>query len=40
MKILKYLNIIIFSLTVAKLDDKIVQHWDSPVHTPAMRGKM
>ena len=25
------------SLTVAKLDDKIVQHWDSPVHTPAMR---
>ena len=28
------------SLTVAKLDDKIVQHWDSPVHTPAMRWKM
>ena len=28
------------SLTVAKLDDKIVQHWDSPVHTPAMRWKI
>ena len=28
------------SLTVVKLDDKIVQHWDSPVHTPAMRWKI
>ena len=28
------------SLTVTKLDDKIVQHWDSPVHTPAMRWKI
>ena len=28
------------SLTVAKLDDKIVQHWDSPVHTPAIRWKI
>ncbi len=28
------------SLTITKLDDKIVQHWDSPVHTPAMRWKI
>ena len=28
------------SLTVVKLDDKIVQHWDSPVHTPALRWKI
>ena len=28
------------SLTVVKLDDKIIQHWDSPVHTPAMRWKI
>ena len=28
------------SLTVAKLDDKIVQHWDSPVYTPAMRWRI
>ena len=28
------------SLTVVKLDNKIVQHWDSPVHTPAIRWKI
>jgi dihydroxyacetone kinase-like protein len=28
------------SLTVVKLDDKIIQHWDSPVHTPALRWKI
>jgi len=28
------------SLTVTKLDNKIVQHWDSPVHTPALRWKI
>ncbi|MDC0056564.1 dihydroxyacetone kinase subunit DhaK [Alphaproteobacteria bacterium] len=28
------------SLTVTKLDDKIIQHWDSPVHTPAIRWKI
>ena len=26
------------SITVTKLDDKIVQHWDSPVHTASMRS--
>ena len=28
------------SITVTKLDDKIVQHWDSPVHTASMRWKI
>jgi len=28
------------SLTVTKLDDKIVQHWDTPVHTAALRWKI
>ncbi len=25
------------SITVCLLDDEIIQHWDSPVHTPALR---
>ena len=28
------------SITVTKLDKKIVEHWDSPVHTAALRWKM
>ena len=28
------------SITVTKLDQKIVEHWDSPVHTAALRWKM
>jgi len=28
------------SITVTKLDEKIVEHWDSPVHTAALRWKM
>jgi len=28
------------SITVCLLDDEIRQHWDSPVHTPALRWKM
>ena len=27
------------SITVTKLDQKIVEHWDSPVHTAALRWK-
>jgi len=25
------------SLTVCVLDDEIAHHWDTPVHTPALR---
>ena len=25
------------SVTVSLLDDEMTQHWDSPVHTPALR---
>jgi dihydroxyacetone kinase-like protein len=25
------------SITVCLLDDEIKRHWDSPVHTPALR---
>ena len=28
------------SITVTKLDQKITEHWDSPVHTAALRWKM
>ena len=28
------------SITVTKLDEKIIEHWDSPVHTAALRWKM
>ena len=28
------------SFTVTKLDTDIVKHWDSAVHTPALRWKM
>ena len=28
------------SITVTKLDEKIIQHWDSPVHTAALRWKI
>jgi len=28
------------SITVTKLDQKIVEHWDSPVHTAALRWKI
>ena len=28
------------SITVTKLDEKIAQHWDSPVHTAALRWKI
>ena len=28
------------SITLCLLDDEIKQHWDSPVHTPALRWKM
>ena len=28
------------SFTITKLDEEIVRHWDSPVHTPGMRWKM
>ena len=28
------------SLTVTKLDDNIIKHWDSPVHTAALRWKI
>ena len=28
------------SLTVTKLDQKIIEHWDSPVHTAALRWKV
>jgi len=28
------------SITVCKLDDKIIDHWDSPVHTAALRWGM
>ncbi len=28
------------SFTITKLNEKIVEHWDSPVHTAALRWKM
>jgi len=28
------------SITICKLDDKIIQHWDSPVHTAGLRWGM
>jgi|TARA_B110000438_G_C15721249_1_gene609934 dihydroxyacetone kinase-like protein len=28
------------SITITKLDQEIINHWDSPVHTAAMRWKM
>tara|TARA_B100000686_G_scaffold327206_1_gene385849 strand:- start:1154 stop:2146 length:993 start_codon:yes stop_codon:yes gene_type:complete len=28
------------SLTITKLDDNIIKHWDSPVHTAALRWKI
>ena len=28
------------SITVTKLDEKIIEHWDSPVHTAALRWKI
>ena len=28
------------SITLTKLDQKIIEHWDSPVHTAALRWKM
>ena len=28
------------SITITKLDQKIIEHWDSPVHTPSLRWKM
>ena len=28
------------SITVTKLDQKIAKHWDSPVHTAALRWKI
>ena len=28
------------SITITKLDQKIIKHWDSPVHTPSLRWKM
>ena len=28
------------SFTITKLDEKIIEHWDSPVHTAALRWKM
>ena len=28
------------SITLTKLDEKIIEHWDSPVHTAALRWKM
>jgi dihydroxyacetone kinase-like protein len=28
------------SITICKLDDKIINHWDSPVHTAALRWGM
>ena len=28
------------SFTVTKLDEDIAKHWDSAVHTPALRWKM
>ena len=28
------------SVTLCLLDDEIKQHWDSPVHTPALRWGM
>ena len=28
------------SITVTKLDQEIIKHWDSPVHTPSMRWKI
>ena len=28
------------SITICKLDDKIIKHWDSPVHTAALRWGM
>jgi dihydroxyacetone kinase-like protein len=28
------------SITLTKLDRNIIKHWDSPVHTPALRWKM
>jgi len=28
------------SFTITKLDEKIAEHWDSPVHTAALRWKM
>ena len=28
------------AFTITKLDDKIVKHWDSPVHTSSLRWKM
>ena len=28
------------SFTITKLDEKITKHWDTPVHTAALRWKM
>ena len=28
------------SITLTKLDKQITEHWDSPVHTAALRWKM
>ena len=28
------------SITITKLDQQIINHWDSPVHTAALRWKM
>ena len=28
------------SITVTKLDQEIIKHWDSPVHTAALRWKI
>ena len=28
------------SITLTKLDNNIIEHWDSPVHTAALRWKM
>jgi dihydroxyacetone kinase-like protein len=28
------------SITLAMLDDEITRHWDTPVHTPALRWGM
>ena len=28
------------SITLTKLDEKIIKHWDSPVHTAALRWKI
>ena len=28
------------SFTITKLDQKIIEHWDSPVHTAALRWRV